>query len=112
MEVKTMTTKEFIEKVNSDAALAEKFQNVKTPEECYEIAKAVGLTDSFEVFLAVAKEIKAEAEKLNPAEIDAVSGGVGNTTLYPETTYPRPTTNTITTITTTTTACTAGVGTV
>ncbi len=74
-----MTTKELFEKSVADAALGEKLQKAKTPEECFEIAKEAGLTDSFEAFVTGAKEIKAEAEKLAPAEVDAVVGGGADT---------------------------------
>ncbi len=79
MEEKTMTTKEIFEKAAADVELAGKFQKAKTPEESYEIAKEAGLTDSFEAFVAAAKEAKDAEEKLNPGEIDAVVGGASDT---------------------------------
>ena len=79
MEEKTMTTKEVFEKAVADVELAGKFQKAKTPEESFEVAKAAGLTDSFDVFTAAAAEIKAAEEKLNPAEVDAVVGGAEDT---------------------------------
>ncbi len=82
---KTMTTKEFFEKVAGDAELAGKLQKVKTPEEFYEAAKEGGLTDSFEAFTAAVKELKDAAEKLGSAEIDSVVGG-GDTNTFTTTT--------------------------
>ena len=76
-----MTTKELFEKAVTDAEFAGKFQNVKTPEECYEVAKASGLTDSFEAFVEAAAKFKDAGEKLDAAEIDAVLGGGSDDTI-------------------------------
>ncbi len=85
-----MTTKEIFEKAAADVELAGKLQKAKSAEECFETAKEAGLTDSFEAFVAAAKEEKNAEEKLNPGEIDAVVGGASDTitTVTTATTLP------------------------
>ncbi|MGN0649300.1 MAG: Nif11-like leader peptide family RiPP precursor [Oscillospiraceae bacterium] len=72
-----MTTKEFIEKMASDEALAKKLEGCKSPEEAYEVAKEAGLTDDIETFkgimTAVNKQLKGE---LSDDELENVAGGM------------------------------------
>ncbi len=74
-----MTTKELFIKAAQDAELAGKLQKAASPEDLYALAKEAGVTDSFEDFKAAAVEIKNSAEKLSPAEVDAVVGGASHT---------------------------------
>ena len=78
-----MTTKEFIEKLNTEdgVAILEKIQDAgKNPEAVYAIAKEAGLTDSFEVFQAeMAQAYKAMTAELSEEELLAVAGGLTKT---------------------------------
>lgn len=71
-----MTTKELIEKMNTDETLCKKLEICKTPEEAYAIAKESGLTDDLETFTAfmttVNKQIKGE---LSDEEMEDITGG-------------------------------------
>ncbi|MGN0648809.1 MAG: Nif11-like leader peptide family RiPP precursor [Oscillospiraceae bacterium] len=71
-----MTTKEFIEKMSKDEAVAKKMESCKSPEEAYEAAKEAGLTDDIESFkatmTAINKQLKGE---LSEEELENISGG-------------------------------------
>ena len=84
-----MTTKEFFEKCAANAEIAGKLAAAKTPEECFEIAKANGVTDSIDVFTACAKEINDAAAEMDPSEVDAIVGG-GDTVTTATTTTAAP----------------------
>ena len=74
-----MTTKEFIEKMSKDEAIAKKMEGCKSPEEAHEVAKEAGLTDDIETFKTVMttlnKQIKGE---LSDSELNEVAGGLSD----------------------------------
>ena len=72
-----MTTKEFIEKMSKDEILAKKMSECKSPEEAYEIAKEVGLTDDIDSFKAVMTEFNKQIKgELSDDELQNVAGGL------------------------------------
>ena len=74
-----MTTKEFIEKLNTEVGVAilEKIQDAgKNPEAVYAIAQEVGVADSIEEFQAeMKKQYDAMSAELTEEELLAVAGG-------------------------------------
>ena len=72
-----MKTKEFMEKLrNNDADLIKKVKDCKTKEDVYEVAKAEGVTDSFEVFCTEMTALNKEERELSEEELESVAGGV------------------------------------
>ena len=75
-----MTTMEFFQSLDQNKA-NELFGEVKSPEEAYEIAKENGLTDTFEQFVETSKEVNEAVSSMNEEDINAVVGGVVETTI-------------------------------
>lgn len=74
-----MKTKEFMEKFrNNDADLIKKVKECKTKEDVYEVAKAEGITDTFEVFCTEMTTLNKEERELSDEELEGVVGGVGS----------------------------------
>lgn len=74
-----MKTKEFMEKLrNNDADLINKMKDCKTKEDVYEVAKAEGITDTFEVFCTEMTTLNKEERELSDEELEGVAGGVGS----------------------------------
>jgi len=72
-----MTTKEFIQYLNERPELCEKLASCTAPEEAYALAKAEGLTDSQEDFVAEMIRMK-EALQISEDDLANVSAaGVG-----------------------------------
>jgi pyruvate dehydrogenase complex dehydrogenase (E1) component len=71
-----MTTIEFIGKTASESKeLVSKLEACKAPEEAYGIAKAEGLTDNFEVFVAEMKKLHEAVKDLSDDDLAEVAGG-------------------------------------
>jgi hypothetical protein len=71
-----MTTQDFIAKFTPEnEGLVAKMQAVKTPEEAYAVARAEGLTDSFEDFVAGMTAFYAKLKDLSESDLEMVAGG-------------------------------------
>ena len=74
-----MTTKEFMEKIVQDEELRKAMSVYTTTEEAYEAAKAHGLTDDKETFMAVAAAIQRHLSgELSDEELEEISGGAND----------------------------------
>ena len=72
-----MTTQEFIRKlVPENVDLLSRMQACKAPEEAYEVAKSVGLTDSFEEFTAEMTKFYESVKDLTEEDLANVAGGL------------------------------------
>jgi len=72
-----MTTKEFIAKLTPEnTELLGKMQVVKTPEDAYAIAKAEGVTDSFDAFTEEMTNFHDSVKELSEEDLDMVAGGM------------------------------------
>jgi hypothetical protein len=69
-----MTTKEFIPLLNNPE-LGETMSGAQSPQEAYDIAKANGLTDSFEEFVEEMTKLKETVGELSEADLESVAGG-------------------------------------
>jgi len=74
-----MTTKEFIQYINDRPELCEKLAACAAPDEVYAVAKAEGLTDSMEEFIAQVNQMK-ESMQMSDKDLDKVSAA-GTTTV-------------------------------
>ena len=75
-----MTAVEFKEKMQKgDEVLVGKLKGAKSPDEAYTAAKAAGLNDSKEAFVAQMKEMHDKYTKMTDEDLKAVAGG-GSTT--------------------------------
>ena len=72
-----MTTQEVLSKLTDEDI--EKMKACADQDAVYAYLQPKGLTDSADTFKAVANELNEAAAKLNPDEIEAVSGGVDTT---------------------------------
>jgi hypothetical protein len=71
-----MTTQEFIAKATPEnTELTGKFKGINTPEDGYAMAKAEGVTDSFEDFVAVMTKTYEAIKDLSEDDLDMVAGG-------------------------------------
>ena len=72
-----MSTKDFIATLK-DESLAKKMSEAKSPKEAYAIAKANGVTDSFDEFANEMKKLK-NAGELSEDDLESVAGGASTT---------------------------------
>lgn len=71
-----MTTQEFVEKMVKDEGLCQKMSGCKKPEEAYELAKAAGVTDNFDLFANVMKQFNEQiSQELSDEELENAAGG-------------------------------------
>ena len=71
-----MTTHEFIRKLAPENVdLVNRMQACKAPEEAYEVARSVGLTDSFEEFTAEMTKLYESIKNLTEEDLVKVAGG-------------------------------------
>lgn len=74
-----MTTQEFVEKMVKDEGLCKKMSGCKKPEEAYELAKAAGVTDDFDVFTNIMKQFNEQiSQELSDEELENAAGGNSN----------------------------------
>jgi pyruvate dehydrogenase complex dehydrogenase (E1) component len=72
----TMTTQDFIKKLTPDNnALTNKMEAAKTSEDAYGIAKAEGVTDSFDTFVSEMKKLNEAVKDLSDDDLANVAGG-------------------------------------
>ena len=71
-----MRTQEFITMLGNSVDLCQKMQTCKAPEEAYNIAKAEGLTDSFEEFTAKMTKFHDSIKDLTEDDLTKVAGGL------------------------------------
>jgi hypothetical protein len=80
-----MTTKDFITKLmQGDKELAGKLEKCKAPEEAYKIAKAAGLTDGMDAFVAEMKKLNEAVKDLSEDDLADVAGGLGEENAWME----------------------------
>lgn len=71
-----MTTPEFVKKIVEDEELRNTMSAYETPDEAYEAAKAHGLTDDKETFMAtMAAAQQAMSGELSDEELEEIAGG-------------------------------------
>jgi len=73
-----MTTKDFVQYLNNHSEICEKLATCTAPEEAYAIAKAEGVTDTLEEFIAEMTRVK-EAAQLSEEDLDKISAAGAGT---------------------------------
>ena len=71
-----MNTLEFVKQTSVDPAACEKMAACKTSEEAYEIARAAGVADSLEDFVAAMEQIKSQVSEISEDDLEGLNAGL------------------------------------
>ena len=68
-----MNTLEFVKHAIQDPELCEKMASCSTPEQAYELASGVGLTDSLEDFVETMTKVREQVSELSENDLDGLN---------------------------------------